>query len=115
MPVDAVARLERAEQRLVLDELLLAGLDPLIRHGSVDIFADRLHIFGLEVGGLDHFRVGREPLEGAIERGARDAGAFGGGPQAFDASLGLAAAAAAGNAKASRTADPAFRINDLGF
>jgi hypothetical protein len=90
VPVDSIAGLERANQRLILSKLQLARLDALIGNGPVDIFADRLHIFGLEIGGLDHFRVWREPGKGAIERGARHAGALGGRPEAFHTGLGVA-------------------------
>ncbi len=85
MPVNAVALLERGEQVLILGELFFAGRDALIGDGAIDILADRLHIFGLVVGLLDHFGVGRKALEGAIEGGAGDAGAFGSRPEALDA------------------------------
>ena len=111
--VDPVAVLERAEQRLILDQLLLADLDALLGDRPVDIFADRLHIFGLEIGGLDHFRVGREALEGAIEGRARDAGALGRQATA-PRRICCWRAPAPDSAKTSRAADPAPRIKDLG-
>ncbi len=80
MPVDPVFRLELIEQGLVVDQHLLAGRDALIGHDAVDIFADRLHIFGLEIGGLDHRGVRREALKGDIERSAGDPGSLGGRP-----------------------------------
>ena len=64
--VDAVALLQHVEQRLVLLELLLAGGDALFGDDAVDIFADRLHVFRLEIRGLDHLGVRRHALEGAV-------------------------------------------------
>jgi hypothetical protein len=75
--VDAVFGFELIEQCLVLDQLLLARLDALVRDHAVDIFADRLHVFWLVIRHLDHFGIGRETLKRAVERLARDAGSLG--------------------------------------
>ncbi len=83
--VDPVACLKRIEQGLILHKLFLAFLQPLGGDGPVDIFADRLDVFRLISGGLDHFGVGLKSLEGAIERGAGDARSLGRRPQALHA------------------------------
>ncbi len=89
VPVHAVFGLELIEQRLVLDELLLASRDPLGRDGAVDIFADGLLVFRLVVGGLDDLRIEGDVLGRLYERGAADPCPLGCRPEARHAILEL--------------------------
>ena len=82
--IDAVALLQNIEQRLVLLELLLAAGDALIGDDAIDIFADRLFVFRLEIRRLDHLGVRRHALEREIVSLSLDACRPGGRPESFD-------------------------------
>src|SRR6516165_545729 len=81
--VDAIALLDAVKEVLVLLEHLLAGGNALIRHHTVDILADRFHIFRLKARSFDHLRVWRHALERLVVGLARYAHGLGDRPESL--------------------------------
>ena len=81
--VDAISGFDLIQKRPVFNELLLAHGEAFRRNGAVYIFAHRLLVFGLKLGGLDHLIVERDARRGPLEGVPAHASPFGCRPEAL--------------------------------